>query len=581
MLKKIQNTFALTDQGVKDFFRGAGFCALANIMLMLPIVVLYLITQDFVAHLSNTETSLPTMFPYAIGIIVALIVIFVTQMWQYNATYTVVYQESARKRISIAERLRKLPLSFFGNRDLADLTRVIMKDCSDHERLFSHIMPQMFGMGASTIVFAIMMLSYDWRLGVAALWPIPVALIALLMTSRIQKKHTVSKNAASLAINEGIQEFIECHREIRSLNKISAFENNLNNCIEKFEKEKIGAELAAGITVCSAQGFLRLGIASVIVTGTLLLVAGQTDFLTFFVFLLAVTRVYDPINVILQAIVLLIDLTHSLDRMRAIENAPTQKGATEFNPSGHDLVFENVSFSYNDNESVLNNVSFTAKEGQVTALVGASGSGKSTAVKLASRFWDVTSGSVSVGGINVSSVDPETLLQAFSEVFQDVVLFDNTVLENIRLGKKDATDSEVFEAAKAANCDEFVKRLPEGYNTLIGENGSRLSGGERQRISIARALLKNAPIVLLDEATASLDVENETQVQGALSVLLKGKTVLVIAHRLRTVDNADKIVVLDKGHVVEVGSPAELREKPNGKYRHMLELQGACANWNL
>lgn len=581
MLKKIQNTFALTDQGVKDFFRGAGFCALANIMLMLPIVVLYLITQDFVAHLSNTEISLPTLFPYAIGIIVALIVIFVTQMWQYNATYTVVYQESARKRISIAERLRKLPLSFFGNRDLADLTSVIMKDCSDHERVFSHIMPQMFGMGASTIVFAIMMLSYDWRLGVAALWPIPVALIALLMTSRIQKKRSVRKNAASLAINEGIQEFIECHREIRSLNKISAFENNLNNCIDKFEKEKIGAELALGITVSSAQGFMRLGIASVIVTGTLLLVAGQTDFLTFFVFLLAVTRVYDPINVILVAIALLIDLTHSLDRMRAIENAPAQKGATEFNPSGHDLVFENVSFSYNDNESVLNNVSFTAKEGQVTALVGASGSGKSTAAKLASRFWDVTSGSVSVGGINVSSVDPETLLQAFSEVFQDVVLFDNTVLENIRLGKKDATDSEVFEAAKAANCDEFVKRLPEGYNTIIGENGSRLSGGERQRISIARALLKNAPIVLLDEATASLDVENETQVQGALSVLLKDKTVLVIAHRLRTVDNADKIVVLDKGRVVEIGSPAELREKPNGKYRHMLELQGACANWNL
>lgn len=581
MLKKIQNTFALTDQGVKDFFRGAGFCALANIMLMLPIVVLYLITQDFVTHLSNTEISLPTLFPYAIGIIVALIVIFVTQMWQYNATYTVVYQESARKRISIAERLRKLPLSFFGNRDLADLTSVIMKDCSDHERVFSHIMPQMFGMGASTIVFAIMMLSYDWRLGVAALWPIPVALIALLMTSRIQKKRSVRKNAASLAINEGIQEFIECHREIRSLNKISAFENNLNNCIDKFEKEKIGAELALGITVSSAQGFMRLGIASVIVTGTLLLVAGQTDFLTFFVFLLAVTRVYDPINVILVAIALLIDLTHSLDRMRAIENAPAQKGATEFNPSGHDLLFENVSFSYNDNESVLNNVSFTAKEGQVTALVGASGSGKSTAAKLASRFWDVTSGSVSVGGINVSSVDPETLLQAFSEVFQDVVLFDNTVLENIRLGKKDATDSEVFEAAKAANCDEFVKRLPEGYNTLIGENGSRLSGGERQRISIARALLKNAPIVLLDEATASLDVENETQVQGALSVLLKDKTVLVIAHRLRTVDNADKIVVLDKGRVVEVGSPAELREKPNGKYRHMLELQGACANWNL
>ena len=336
-----------------------------------------------------------------------------------------------------------------------------------------------------------------------------------------------------------------------------------------------------GVAVCSAQGFLRLGIASVIVVGTMLLVTGQVDFLVFFVYLLAVTRVYDPINVVLQAIAELMDMSLSLERMRAIENEPVQTGSTSFEPQGYDVVFEDVGFAYADGEDVLGDVSFKAREGQVTALVGASGSGKSTAVKLASRFWDVSSGAIFVGGVDVSTVDPETLLSAFSEVFQDVVLFDDTVRENIRLGKKDATNEEVLAAARAARCDEFVERLPNGYDTMIGENGSRLSGGERQRISIARALLKDAPIVLLDEATASLDVENETYVQAALSELLQGKTVLVIAHRMRTVDNADKIVVLEGGCVVEQGSPAELRGKPDGRYRRMLELQHESEAWVL
>ena len=336
-----------------------------------------------------------------------------------------------------------------------------------------------------------------------------------------------------------------------------------------------------GVAVCSAQGFLRLGIASVIVVGTMLLVTGQVDFLVFFVYLLAVTRVYDPINVVLQAVAELMDMSLSLERMRAIENEPVQTGSTSFEPQGYDVVFEDVGFAYADGEDVLGSVSFKAREGQVTALVGASGSGKSTAVKLASRFWDVSSGAIFVGGVDVSSVDPETLLSAFSEVFQDVVLFDDTVRENIRLGKKDATNEEVLAAARAARCDEFVERLPNGYDTMIGENGSRLSGGERQRISIARALLKDAPIVLLDEATASLDVENETHVQAALSELLQGKTVLVIAHRMRTVDNADKIVVLEGGCVAEQGSPAELREKPDGRYRRMLELQRESEAWVL
>ena len=566
---------------MKDFMRGAGFCALANLMLMLPIVVLYFVASDFVRYLGEPAVGLPGMAPYVVGIVAALAVMFVTQMWEYRATYTVVYQESARKRIAIAERLRLLPLSFFGKRDLADLTSVIMKDCSDQERLFSHTMPQIFGMGASTLVFAAMMFAFDWRLAASALWPIPVALAALLLTARVQKSHTAKKNAASLSFVDGLQEYLECHREIRSLNKVGAFQSDLGRRIDRFEREKIGAELAMGVAVCSAQGFLRLGIASVIVVGTMLLVAGRVDFLVFFVYLLAVTRVYDPINVILQAIAELMDMSLSLKRMRAIENEPIQTGSTSFEPQGYDVAFGDVGFAYADGEDVLSSVSFTAREGQVTALVGASGSGKSTAVKLASRFWDVSSGAVFVGGVDVSTVDPETLLSSFSEVFQDVVLFDDTVRENIRLGKKNATDEEVLAAAKAARCDEFVERLPNGYDTLIGENGGRLSGGERQRISIARALLKNAPIVLLDEATASLDVENETQVQAALSELLQGKTVLVIAHRMRTVDNADKIVVLEGGRVVEQGSPAELREKPEGRYRRMLELQRESAAWAL
>ena len=581
MRRRIQDAFALTDQGMKDFIRGAGFCALANLMLMLPIVVLYFVASDFVRYLDDPTVGLPGIALYAGGIVAALAVMFVTQMWEYRGTYTVVYQESARKRIAIAERLRLLPLSFFGKRDLADLTSVIMKDCSDQERLFSHTMPQIFGMGASTLVFAIMMFAFDWRLAASALWPIPVALVALLLTARIQKSHTAKKNAASLSFADELQEYLECHREIRSLNKVGAFQGELDRCIDCFEREKIGAELAMGVAVCSAQGFLRLGIAFVIVVGTMLLVAGQIDFLVFFVYLLAVTRVYDPINVILQAIAELMDMSLSLERMRAIENEPIQTGSTSFEPQGYDVVFDDVSFAYANGEDVLDGVSFRAQEGQVTALVGASGSGKSTAVKLASRFWDVSSGAVFVGGVNVSTIDPETLLSAFSEVFQDVVLFDDTVRENIRLGKKDATDEEVLAAAKAAHCDEFVERLSNGYDTMIGENGSRLSGGERQRISIARALLKDAPIVLLDEATASLDVENETQVQAALSELLQGKTVLVIAHRMRTVDNADKIVVLEGGRVAEQGSPAELRERPEGKYRRMLELQSESATWAL
>ena len=576
----LRDALALTEQGAKSLRRGAAVCALANVVLMLPVGVFYLVTGEFLAHLEDPATPLPLLAPYLALIIAVLAVVFATQYWQYHATYSVVYQESARKRIGLAERLRVLPLSFFGKRDLADLTSVVMKDTADQERLFSHTMPQLFGTGASTAIVAVMLLVFDWRLALASLWPVPVAVIVLLATTRLQTAATRKKNAAALVLADGIQEYLESNREVRALNRTDDFLARLNGNVDAFERAKLASELTTGTAVSSTQTLLRLGTVTTILAGTALVAAGQCDLLVFFCFMLVVTRLYDPINLILQSTAELIDMRESLARMRAIEQEPAQVGSVDFAPQGHDIVFDGVSFSYENGEPVLTDVSFTAREGEVTALVGPSGSGKSTAAKLAARFWDVDAGHITVGGVDVAGVDPETLLTDYTEVFQDVVLFNGTVMENIRLGRREATDEEVLAAARAANCDEFVRKMAQGYDTPIGENGALLSGGERQRISIARAILKDAPIVLLDEATASLDVESESLVQEALSRLLVGKTVLVIAHRMRTVLGADHIVVLAEGRVAEEGTPAELLAA-GGLFARMVSLQGSAADWKL
>lgn len=576
----LRDALALTEQGAKSLRRGAAVCALANVVLMLPVGVFYLVTGEFLAHLEDPATPLPLLAPYLVLIVAVLAVVFATQYWQYHATYSVVYQESARKRIGLAERLRVLPLSFFGKRDLADLTSVVMKDTADQERLFSHTMPQLFGTGASTAIVAVMLLVFDWRLALASLWPVPVAVIVLLATTRLQTAATRKKNAAALVLAAGIQEYLESNREVRALNRTDDFLARLNGNVDAFERAKLASELTTGTAVSSTQTLLRLGTVTTILAGTALVAAGQCDLLVFFCFMLVVTRLYDPINLILQSTAELIDMRESLARMRAIEQESAQVGSVDFAPQGHDIVFDGVSFSYENGEPVLTDVSFTAREGEVTALVGPSGSGKSTAAKLAARFWDVDAGHITVGGVDVAGVDPETLLTDYTEVFQDVVLFNGTVMENIRLGRREATDEEVLAAARAANCDEFVRKMAQGYDTPIGENGALLSGGERQRISIARAILKDAPIVLLDEATASLDVESESLVQEALSRLLVGKTVLVIAHRMRTVLGADHIVVLAEGRVAEEGTPAELLAA-GGLFARMVSLQGSAADWKL
>ncbi|MEI3309622.1 MAG: ABC transporter ATP-binding protein [Eggerthella lenta] len=575
----LRDSLGLTDVGAKNFRRGVFFCTLANLVLMAPIGILFLLVSDFMDHL--VAGPLPALAPYLAGCVGILALMAVTQWAEYANTYHKVYEESARKRTDLAEHLRRLPLSFFGRRDLSDLTNAIMKDCSDQERMFMHVMPQLFGTGLSTAIVIVGIFFYDWRLALAAFWVVPAALLVMALTGKHQQRKAQAMEDARLEVADGVQEFLECAQEIRATNRSAAHLDALAAKLDAFERRQVASELTTGVFVTSAQAFLKLGIGTTVFVGATLLVSGQTDFMTYFAFLLVVTRVYDPVNLILQSIGELLSMRLSIRRTQELAAEKPMEGSTDFAPRGHDVVFEDVSFSYGDGEQVLRDVSFTAREGEVTALVGPSGSGKSTVAKLAARFWDADAGSVRVGGVNVADVDPETLLADYAEVFQDVVLFDDTVMGNIRLGRVGATDEEVLAAARAAMCDEFVSRMPQGYDTMIGENGGRLSGGERQRISIARAILKDAPVVLLDEATASLDVENETQVQQALSRLLAGKTVLVIAHRMRTVANADKIVVLKEGRVAEQGAPAELMAREGGLYRRMVELQTEASGWSL
>ena len=576
--KKFQRKYALTDQGVRNTKKGAFWTVIVNLVVMGGMGILYLLMYGLMGTLTDgAPLPGPALF---LGLVIAFVILsFVTHLQQYHATYGLVYNEVKSTRLSLAERLRKLPLGYFGKRDLADLTETLMGDVNRMEHVWSHVLGYLYGAYISTAIIAVCLLVYDWRLTIACLWGVPVAFGLLFGTRKISARASERTKQAAVRVSDGIQEALENVREIRATNQEARYLAGLNQKIDDHEKVTIQGELGTGIFVNAASVIMRLGVATTILAGASLILSGQIDFMLLFLFLLVITRVYAPFDQSLALIAELFVSQVSADRMNEIYDTPTAEGAGVFEPKGHDIVFDHVGFAY-DKKKVLDGVSFTAREGEVTALVGPSGSGKSTCARLAARLWDVTEGTIRVGGVDISTVDPEALLTDYSMVFQDVVLFDDTVMENIRLGKRGATDQEVRAAAEAANCGEFIRRLPQGYDTPIGENGAKLSGGERQRISIARALLKNAPIVLLDEATASLDVENETKVQGALSRLLAGKTVLVIAHRMRTVAGADHIVVLENGHVAEQGTPAELMGK-GGLYRRMVELQSHSAQWQL
>ncbi len=576
--EKFQRKYALTDQGVQNTKKGAFWTVIVNLVVMGGCSILYLVMSGFMGALTG-ENSLSGA-GMVLGVLALFVLLsFVTHLQQYRATYGLVYNEVKTTRLSLAEQLRKLPLGYFGKRDLADLTETIMGDVNRMEHVWSRVLGYLYGAYLSTAIIAVCLFVYDWRLTIACLWGVPVAFGFLFGSRRMAVRNAERTKKAAVRVSDGIQEALENVREIRATNQEERYLNGLNQKIDEHERVTIQGELGTGLFVNAASVIMRLGVATTILVGADLILSGSIDFMLLFLFLLVITRVYAPFDQSLALIAEMFLSQVSADRMNEIYDTPKATGAKEFEPQGHDIVFEHVGFSYDEKE-VLHDVSFTAKEGEVTALVGPSGSGKSTCARLAARLWDISKGVIRVGGVNISAVDPEVLLRDYSMVFQDVVLFDDTVMENIRLGRRGATDEEVRAATKAANCDEFVHRLPQGYNTPIGENGTKLSGGERQRISIARALLKDAPIVLLDEATASLDVENETKVQGALSRLLSGKTVLVIAHRMRTVEAADRIIVLADGRVAEEGTPAELMDK-NGLYRRMVELQRQSFAWQL
>ena len=571
MIKAIMKKFALSREGAKGFVWAVLACVVQDISFMIPVSLLYFLVNDFL----NGAVPVAHYYLYGFGTLAALLLIFFTAWWKYDATYFTTYKESGVRRIRLAEKLRKLPLSFFGKKDLADLTNTVMGDCATTEQMMSHYIPQFWGSIISTCLIAISMFVFDWRLALAALWVLPVTLVIVALSKKAQTYFTRKQTEAQIAVEDGIQECLDTVRDLKSNNAEKKYLQGLDKKIERLESRHIKSELGSAMFVVPSSMILKLGIATVALAGGMLLINGTLSVITFFMFLLVVSRIYEPMTGTLQNLAAMNSLQVNIDRINEMENTPELGGGTEFNPQGYDIEFKNVGFAYNTGETVLDGVSFTAKQGEVTALIGESGGGKSTAAKLAARFWDTDTGTVTVGGVDVKTVDPEVLLKAYSIVFQDVTLFNNTVMENIRIGKQGATDEEVLRVAKEAQCDEFVSKLPQGYATVIGENGSLLSGGERQRISIARAMLKDAPIVIMDEATASLDAENETEVQTALSALIKDKTVLIIAHRMRTVDGAEKIVVLQGGKVAEQGTPAQLKAK-GGVYARMSELQSGA-----
>ena len=576
MLNFIMKKYALSRQGAKDLIIATISCVVHNLTLMLPVSLLYLLVSDLYAG------GVPQghLWIYIVGMVAAVLLILFSYRWVYGATYYATYKESSVRRISLAEKLRKLPLSFFGKRDLSDLTTTIMADCTTLEQSFSHWIPEFFGSMISTVIIAVCLFIFDWRMALAALWVLPVSLAIVAFSGKVQNYFTRRQTEAKLAVAEGIQEALETMRDLKSNNAEEKYLKGLDKKIDLQEKRMIASELGGALFVVPAGMILKLGIGTVALVGGMLLASNAITVLTFFMYLLVVSRLYDPLSSSLQNLAAIISTNIPIERMNEIENYPVQPGTAELRTHGYDIVFDNVSFAYNTGEQVLSGVSFAAKQGEVTALIGPSGGGKSTAAKLAARFWDADSGKITLGGTDVKTVDPEKLLSAYSIVFQDVTLFNNTVMENIRIGRQGATDEEVLAAAREAQCDEFVEKLPEGYQTMIGENGSALSGGERQRISIARALLKDSPVILLDEATASLDAENETHIQRAISRLVKGKTVLIIAHRMRTVEGADKLVLLKDGKVAEQGSPEELLAK-GGIYANMCKLQQQSGEWRI
>ena len=580
MINRLQKKYALSDQGAKDLFKAIVYSVLANISLMLPVALLAIVLNAMLPVALGMEDKTAGLAWYTAAGIIILVIIFIFHYLQYTKAYIGTYEESERRRITLAEKLRTLPLGFFHERDLADLTSTIMGDCASFEHAFSHTVPQFFGALISTAIVCIVLLIMNWKMGLALLWVAPVAFAIVLLSRKWQEKLGKKYMTERMNLSEGIQECLETVQGIKACNQENTYLKKLDAKMDIAEKAQISSEMVSASLVTTGQMILRLGLVTVIVVGSSLILHGKISLFTYILYLIAASRLYDPLSGAMANMAELFGANLQVNRLKEIQEYPLESGQKDYHTKGYDVTFDHVKFSYEEGKPVLKDVSFTAKQGQVTALVGPSGGGKSTVAKLAAKFYDLDGGKITLGGVDIAKLDSVALMKDFSIVFQDVVLFNNTIMENIRVGRKGASDTDVIAAAKAAKCHEFIENLPQGYQTVIGENGSTLSGGECQRLSIARALLKDAPVILLDEATASLDVDSETQIQEAISELVSGKTVLVIAHRMRTIEAADQIVVLDKGVVAEKGNHDTLMKK-NGLYRKLVDLQTEAANWKL
>lgn len=580
MINRLQKKYALSDQGAKDLFKAIVYSVLANISLMLPVALLAIVLNAMLPVALGMEDKTAGLAWYTAAGIIILVIIFIFHYLQYTKAYIGTYEESERRRITLAEKLRTLPLGFFHERDLADLTSTIMGDCASFEHAFSHTVPQFFGALISTAIVCIVLLIMNWKMGLALLWVAPMAFAIVLLSRKWQEKLGKKYMTERMNLSEGIQECLETVQDIKACNQENTYLKKLDAKMDIAEKAQISSEMVSASLVTTGQMILRLGLVTVIVVGSSLILHGKISLFTYILYLIAASRLYDPLSGAMANMAELFGANLQVNRLKEIQEYPLESGQKDYHTKGYDVTFDHVKFSYEEGKPVLKDVSFTAKQGQVTALVGPSGGGKSTVAKLAAKFYDLDGGKITLGGVDIAKLDSVALMKDFSIVFQDVVLFNNTIMENIRVGRKGASDTDVIAAAKAAKCHEFIENLPQGYQTVIGENGSTLSGGECQRLSIARALLKDAPVILLDEATASLDVDSETQIQEAISELVSGKTVLVIAHRMRTIEAADQIVVLDKGVVAEKGNHDTLMKK-NGLYRKLVDLQTEAANWKL
>jgi ABC-type multidrug transport system, ATPase and permease components len=573
MIKYFQNKYAMSEKGASDLFKAIIWTIVMEFSFMAPVVLGFIFLDEYMQVLLSPATSPQnSLMYYVIMAVVLFLVMFAIAYFQYHSAYTKIYEESAKSRINLAETLRKLPLAFFGKKDIADLSSTIMEDATQIETLFSHAVPQIYASVITIMVMGIMMFFYNWQLSLAVFWVVPVAALVFYLSRKYQSTVHTELYQSKRVISDKMQEGLDSAQEIKSYNQEATFSKELGGLLDQLENDMIKSELLTGAAINLSYVLLKLGLPSVMLYGAALLAQGTINVFAYLAFMVITARIYNPIMEVMNNLALLLYLNVRIDRMKEMAQMPKQEGITAFNPQHYHVEFKNVGFSYQDDIETLKDISFTARQGEVTALVGPSGGGKSTIAKLAARFWDIEKGAITLGGNDISQVDPEALLNHYSIVFQDVTLFNSSVLENIRLGKKDASDVEVFKAAQLAQCDEFVKQLPQGYDTRIGENGEKLSGGERQRISIARAILKDAPIILLDEATASLDAENESKIQSALGELVKNKTVLIIAHRMRTVLGADKIVVIKDGMIAETGSPQVLKEK-KGIFATMLTAQ--------